>query len=43
MILNIRLSKIKSESEKRNIELQIESAAKFNIWYSIFVWRISNC
>lgn len=33
---NIRLSKIKSESEKRNIELQIESADKFNrIWYSI--------
>ena len=30
---NIRLSKIKSESEKRNIELQIESADKFNrIW-----------
>ena len=32
----IRLSKIKSESEKRNIELQIESNDKFNrIWYSI--------
>ena len=30
------MAKIKSDSEKRNIELQIESNDKFNrIWYSI--------